>query len=128
MDYLDQTSPRVASEGASDRLHAIAAILADLAHASESRLIELLEEQAADTASRVQYAIATAENDADVALEWKEMLRPWLASPTLSTHPASVRERLAAPAVVRALASDYGSALAVWPALWEWSRERSPLT
>ncbi|HEY2818823.1 MAG TPA: hypothetical protein VGK44_17010 [Casimicrobiaceae bacterium] len=127
MDYLDQTSPRVASEGASNRLHALAAILVDLAHASESRLIELLEEQAVDTASRVQFAIATAQDGADVPLEWKEMLRPWIASPTLSTRPAIVRERLAAPAVVRALANDYGNALAVWPALWDWARDRSPL-
>jgi hypothetical protein len=128
MDYLDQTSPRVTSDGAPDRLQALAAILVDLAHASHSRLTELLEEQAADTASRLQYAIATAQDDPDVPLEWKEMLRPWLASPTLSTRPDIVRERLATPSAVRALANDYGNALAVWPALWEWARDRSRLT
>jgi hypothetical protein len=128
MDYLDQTGPRVASDGAPDRLQALAAILVDLAHASQSRLTELLEEQAADTASRVQYAIAAAQDDADVPLEWKQMLRPWLASPTLSTRPDIVRERLAAPSAVRALANDYGNALAVWPALWKWARDRSRLT
>jgi len=127
MDYLDQTSPRLAAEQPSDRLHAVAAILVDLAHASDARLVELLEEQAADTASRVQFAIAAAQDDAGTPLEWKEMLRPWLASPTLSTRPAIVRQRIAAPAVIRALASDYGNALAAWPALWDWARDRRAL-
>ena len=124
MDYLDRTAPRVASEHPSDRLRSVAAILVDLARSSESRMVELLEEQAADTSSRVQYAIATARDDADVPAEWKEMLLPWLASPTLSTEPAIVRERVASPTAVRTLATEYGNALAVWPALWEWARDR----
>ena len=125
MDYLDQTVSSLISERSSDRLPAVAAILLDLAAANESRLTELLEQQAADTASRVQFALAAAQDDPSIPIEWKEMLRPWLVSPTLSTHPSPVRERIASPAAVRALANDYGRALAVWPALWEWARDRA---
>jgi len=125
MDYLDQTVSNIAGERSSDRLLAVAAILLDLAAASESRLTDLLEQQAADTASRVQFALAAAQDDPGVPIEWKEMLRPWLVSPTLSTHPSPVHERIASSAAVRALATDYGRALALWPALWDWARDRA---
>ena len=122
MDYLDQTARRIASERAQDRLRAVGALLVDLALASDATLVELLEEHAADTASRAQFAIAVTLDDSSVPAEWKEMLEPWLASPTLSTSPAIIRNRIATAATMRALANDFGDALAAWPALWEWAR------
>jgi hypothetical protein len=127
MDYLGQMAPRITSKEPQDRLQAVAAILTDLARASDERLVELLEEQAADTASRVQFAIAATLDDATVPSEWKEMLQPWVGSPALSTNPEIIRDRMASAAVVRKLADDYGAALAVWPALWQWSRDRMPI-
>ena len=123
IDYLDQTASRIASDHPRDRMHALAAIVLDLAATPESHLVELLEQQAADTASRVQFAIAAAQDDADVPAAWKDMLRPWVASPTLSIDPAIVRDRLASPAAIRAMAKHYGNALALWPQLWDWARE-----
>jgi hypothetical protein len=124
MDYLDQSARRIASERAQDRLRAVGALLVDLALASDATLVELLEEHAADTASRAQFAIAVTLDDSSVPAEWKEMLEPWLASPTLSTSPAIIRNRIATAATMRAVANDFGDALAAWPALWEWARER----
>jgi hypothetical protein len=127
MDHLENVEPTVISDDRAARLRAIGATLLDLAGASDAHLAELLERQAADTASRVQFAIANALDDPSVAEEWKALLRPWLASPALSTRPSNVRERIAAPAALRALAQGYGVALAIWPALWDWARERAPL-
>ena len=127
MDRLEQIAPNVMSDDHADRLRAIGAALVDLAGASEARLTELLEAQASDTASRVQFALANALDDPGVAAEWKALLRPWLASPSLSTQPSVVRERIASPAAVRELAQCYGAALAMWPLLWTWARDRAPL-
>ncbi|TMH68535.1 MAG: hypothetical protein E6H48_04785 [Betaproteobacteria bacterium] len=123
MDYLDQAAPRIASDRPRDRMHALAAIVLDLAATAERHLVELLEQQGADTASRVQFAIAAAQDDPEVPAPWKDTLRPWLALPTLSTNPAIVRDRLASPATVHAMAKHYGNALTLWPQLWDHARE-----
>ena len=125
MDHLEQTLPAIASEQPQDRLRTLGSMLLDVAATSDERIVELLELQAADTASRVQFSINAQLDDADMSAEWKDALRPWLDSPTLSTQPATLRARLASPAVVRSLANDYGRALLAWPALWNWAFERA---
>ena len=125
MDYIEQTAPAIASELPQDRMRALGAILLDLAATSDERRIELLELQAADTASRVQFAINAQLDDTTVPSEWKDVLRPWLESPTLSLHPTILRTRLAAPDAVRSLAKNYGCALNVWPNLWMLARDRT---
>ncbi len=124
LDYLGQAAHTIVSELARDRMRAFGAILLDLAAASERQLAELLEQQAADAAGRVQFEINELLDDAGVAAEWKALLRPWLGSPTLSTDPVTLRGRLAPAAEVRNLAKNYGRALDVWPAIWEWARMR----
>jgi hypothetical protein len=118
MDYLETRAPTIVGEGPADRMRTLGALLIDLSSSSEARVLEMLEHQAADTASRVRYAIQSQLDDAALPDRWKSALRPWLDSPTLSMATAALRARLASPASVRQLAVHYGRALQVWPALW----------
>jgi len=120
LDYLALRAPSVLSDRPEERLGSVGTLFVDLAAASERRISVLLEEQAADAASRVLFSIAQQLDDPALPAQWKDTLRPWLDSPALSTDPARLRERIASPATVRELARSYGHALAVWPTLWEY--------
>jgi len=118
LDYLSERVGALASEGAEQRLATLAAMLEDLAHASEARLTELLDEHVADTSTRVLFAIANRLDDPATPAAWKDELRPWQRSPALALEPASIRARIVSPPSMRALARSYGSALHAWPELW----------
>jgi hypothetical protein len=123
MDYLGPRASMLSGDAPDDRLRALGAMLRDLSAISERRLIDLLTEQAADSATRTVFSLNAQLDAADVPATWKDLLRPWLASPALSTDVASLRDRIAPPATVRALAADYGHALEHWPTLWQVARE-----
>jgi hypothetical protein len=118
LDYLSERVGALASEGAEQRLATLAAMLEDLAHASEARLTELLDEHVADTSTRVLFAIANRLDDPATPAAWKDELRPWQRSPALALDAASIRARIVSPPSMRALARSYGSALHAWPELW----------
>jgi len=128
LDYLDRALATIDSEAPAPRLLRVAAALLDLSEASDARIAECLEQQAADTSSRARFAIAEQLDDSDVSSAWKDALRPWLGSPTLSTDPGALRSRLVAPAHLRELAGRYGRALVVWPELWTWAARRNGAT
>jgi hypothetical protein len=123
MDYLESRASSIVSSAPADRMRALAAALLDLSRSDEQHISEILEQQAADTASRVRYAIQSQLDDASVAPVWKQILPQWLASPTLAMRPDVLRSRLASPQSVRGIARGYGRALATWPELWEWARQ-----
>jgi hypothetical protein len=122
MDFVGQRAGGLVGERADDRMRGLAAILLDLAAAPESVLTDLLEDQAADTASRVRFAINEQLDDASVSPEWKDLLKPWMDSPALSMQPEVLRRRVAPTGVVRQTAASYGRALDLWPALWSHCR------
>ena len=124
MDYLEQRAPSIVSEAPADRMRALAAALLDLSDSANHHVAGLLEQQAADTASRVRYAIQGQLDDPSIPALWKELLPQWLSSPTLSMSPDTLRRRLASPELVRGMAQHYGRALAIWPDIWEWARQR----
>ncbi len=128
MDFLETRASSILSELPADRIRLLASALLDLATTSDRHLNTLLEQQAADTASRVRYAIQGQLDDATVPALWKQLLKPWLGSPTLSTSPEMLRQRLASPSLVRGSAQHYGRALTLWPDLWEsatrWNKSR----
>ena len=80
--------------------------------------MQSIEAQAIDTATRVLFSIRSQLDDAAVPESWKDLLRPWLASPALTLEGAQLAQRLVPVAAVRRLADDYGRALVVWPSLW----------
>jgi len=125
LDYLEVRAPAMISAEPEKRMLGLANLLLDLAEASDERVGELLEEQAADVATRVHFAISSQLDDAALPPSWKDAIRPWLGSPTLATGGPQLRARLAAPASVRRIAQSYGRALVVWPSLWAWSRARA---
>ncbi len=123
MDYLEQRAASIVSEAPADRMRALAATLLDLSESTNLHVAALLEQQAADTASRVRYAIQAQLDDPSIPALWKQVLPPWLSSPTLSMSPDMLRRRLASPELVRGMAEHYGRALAIWPDIWEWARQ-----
>ncbi len=127
MDYLEQRAPSIVSEAPADRMRALAAALLDLSDSTNHHVAGLLEQQAADTASRGRYAIQGQLDDPSIPAPWKQLLPQWLSSPTLSMSPDTLRSRLASPELVRGMAEHYGRALAVWPDIWEWASARSGL-
>lgn len=125
MDYLEQRASSIVSDLPADRMRALAATLLDLSSSNNHHINDLLVQQAADTATRVRYAIQGQLDDAGVPVLWKQVLPRWLNSPTLSVNPDVLRQRLASPELVRGIARHYGRALTIWPDLWAWARQRT---
>jgi hypothetical protein len=122
--HLEEHAPRIAAESAAQRLASIGALLLDLASASERDLAAMLARHAAEMGSNVLFAIQTQLDSATLPPQWKAALAPWLASPAFALDADALRRRVLAPASVRALLHAYGSAVLVWPQLWEFCRER----
>jgi hypothetical protein len=119
VDLLEQRGAGVYAEVASDRVKALAAIALDIARMGARELAECIESHAIDTATRVLFSIRMQLDDARVPPSWKQRLEPWLASPALAIDGAALKARETGADELRMLASDYGHALAVWPALWQ---------
>jgi hypothetical protein len=123
LEYIDGNAGTLLADSPEDRLATIGAWLLDLAATGDARLEELLEDHAADAASRVRFAIEEQMADATLATEWKAALGSWLDSPALALDVDSLRSRVASVATIRALARAYGQAVLAWPQLWAWCRE-----
>ncbi len=121
---LDEHVPRVLAESPSGRLAAAAVLLQDAAAMGDTAWAELLLHHASDAGSRTLFAIAEQLDATDTAPQWKAQLGPWLKSPALAVDADSVRGRVLAPSTMRSLAAAYGQAIAVWPQLWTFCRER----
>jgi hypothetical protein len=122
--YARRRSASLHADGAAERLTTLGSLFVDLGGASDATLIGLLEEQAADRASRILFGIHQQLDDASVAAAWKDTLRSWLGSPLLRIDAASLRKYVASLDEVRSVARDYGRTLVVWPRLWEHCRDR----
>jgi hypothetical protein len=122
MEHLESLARTIASEDPAARMQALGALLQDLGGAGDSLLRALLEEQAADTATRTLFAIEAQLDDPALPGAWKDALRPWLRSPALAIDPARLAARVAPLPLVKSLAMDYGRALAAWPELWNMAR------
>jgi hypothetical protein len=110
--------------GAAERLTTLGSMFIDLGGASDATVIGLLEEQAADHASRILFSMHEQLDDASVPAAWKDTLRRWLASPLFKIDGASLRKHIVSLDTVRSVARDYGRALIAWPTLWAHCRER----
>ena len=121
--YLEHNEASCVSESPESRLAAAAALLADLAAASETRLAETIVGHEMDVASRLRFAIQAQLDDAALPAGWKRLLAPWLDSPALALDDAAVRSRAPAVTALRELLQRYAAALAIWPQLWQFCRE-----
>ena len=121
---LDEHAASIVAESPQGRLMAAAVLLQDVAAMNDATLSEVLLEHASDAGSRTLFAIAEQLDSADTPPQWKALLAPWLKSPALAVDADSLRGRVLAPATVRSLADAYGRAMAVWPDLWQFCRER----
>jgi hypothetical protein len=124
VSYARWRSASIRAEDAAERLALLGSIFVDLGEASDATVIGLLEEQAADHASRILYNMHEQLDDASVPEAWKNTLRDWLASPLLRVDAASLRKHVVSLDTVRSVARDYGRALIAWPRLWAYCRER----
>jgi hypothetical protein len=122
--YLERNEARCIGEAPAHRLAAAAALLADLAAASEARLLETIAAHERDVASQLRFAIQTQLDDEVLPAAWKRALGPWLRSPALALDDAAIRARMPAAPALRALLERYGAALSVWPQLWKSCSER----
>lgn len=121
---LDEHAASIVAESPRGRLMAAAVLLQDVAAMNDATLSEVLLEHASDAGSRTLFAIAEQLDSADTPPQWKALLAPWLKSPALAVDADSLRGRMLAPGTVRSLADTYGRAMAVWPDLWQFCRER----
>jgi hypothetical protein len=120
---LDEQAGHVLAESPQRRLSAAGALLQDAAAMNEEAWSELLLHHASDEGSRTLFALSEQLDAADTTPEWKALLVPWLKSPALAVDADALRGQVLAPSAVRSLAA-YGRAIAVWPQLWEYCRER----
>jgi hypothetical protein len=112
------------AETAEARMAALGALFLDFSAASDAVLTEVLTERAVNWATWYIKSLNEQLDDDTLPAAWKDALRPWLASPNLQLDPASVSATVASPAMVRAMARDYGKALIAWPRFWEYCRSR----
>ena len=125
IDYARARSPSLLGGDPASRLAALGAMLVDLASASDATLRGVIEEQAADMASRLAFQINEQLDDHTTPAAWKEMLSPWLASPLLQLDPVALQRRRVPLGPVRACAREFGRGLIAWPRLWGWCRENA---
>jgi hypothetical protein len=118
-------APGISAEAPRERMIRLGEIFRDFGEASETTLVTALEDQAAEYASSVRFAIQEQLDDPALPETWKSVVRRWLASPILKIDKESLRAAIAPPAAVRAMAQEYGRTLAAWPQLWMHCRERS---
>jgi len=125
IDYARARSSSIRAGDPAARLVALGAMLLDFASSSDTTLYSVVEEQAADMASRLAFQINEQLDDSATPVAWKEMLRPWLASPLLQIDPASLRRRRPPLGPLRTRAREIGKTLIAWPRLWAWCRENA---
>lgn len=125
IDYARARSPSLRAGDPAARLVALGAMLLDFASSSDTTLHSVIEEQAADMASRLAFQINEQLDDSATPVAWKEMLRPWLASPLLQIDPTSLLRRRPPPGPLRTRAREIGKTLIAWPRLWAWCRENA---
>jgi hypothetical protein len=124
VSYARWRSASIRAEDPAERLATLGSMFVDLGGASDATVIGLLEEQAADHASRILFSMHEQLDDASVQEAWKDTLREWLASPLLRIDAVSLRKHVVSLDTVRTVARDYGRALIAWPRLWAYCRER----
>ena len=124
VSYARWRSASIRAGDPAERLATLGSMFVDLGEASDATVMGLLEEQAADHASRILFSMHEQLDDASVPEAWKDTLREWLASPLLRVDAASLRKHVVSLDTVRAVASDYGRALIAWPRLWAYCRDR----
>ena len=116
--------PAIASENPRERMARLGDVFRDLGETSDATLVAMLEEQAAEYASEVLFAIREQLDDATLPAAWKSTLRGWLGARVLRLDPESLRASIAPPAAIRTLAREYGRTLIAWPRLWSHCHER----
>ncbi len=121
---LDEHAARVLAESPQQRLAAAGALLLDAAAMNDGAWSEMLLHHACDEGSRTLFALSEQLDAADTTPQWKALLVPWLKSPALAIDADALRGRVLAPSVVRSIAAAYGRAIAAWPQLWQYCRER----
>jgi hypothetical protein len=114
--------PAIRADGATARMHTLGACLLDLAAASDSKLRDLLDEQAIDYVARIRFSTEEQLADASLPVAWQALLQQWLRSPLLRLD--AMRPPLVAPEQVRIEAEQYGRTLLAWPQIWDHCRER----
>jgi hypothetical protein len=123
LEYARMRAASIQAGGPAERLAMVGAFFVDLAAASDTTLAGVVQEQEVSMAARLSFLVNEQLEDSATPESWKQVLRPWLASPVLRMG----RESLASTAHLarlRALARDYGRALIAWPRLWTHCRER----
>ncbi len=122
--WIGENAAGIAADSPEARLAAMSTVLLDYARMSDKALSDALRMHAADAGSRTLFAIAEQLDDATLPAAWKALLVPWLKSPAFAADDRSIDGRTLAPQAVRPLADAYGSAMQVWPQLWQFCRER----
>ncbi|HZI83327.1 MAG TPA: hypothetical protein VFF44_05395 [Casimicrobiaceae bacterium] len=125
LEYLEERAAIFAGEEPEQRMLVASVLFADLARASDATLSEMLREHAAKAASTVLFSIREQLDDATLPASWRTALASWLESPAFALDERSLGARAPGPAVIRSLAESFAGALAVWPRLWNYCRDRN---
>jgi len=116
--------PAIRAHGAAERMRTLGACLLDLAAANDSKLRDMLEEQAIDYVARIRFSAEEQLADSSLPVAWHDILLRWLGSPMFRLDSASLRASMLAPEAVRTEAEEYGRTLQAWPQIWDYCRER----
>jgi len=116
--------PAIRADRAAARMRTLGAGLLDLATANDSKLRDMLEEQAIDYVAGIRFSIQEQLSDPSLPVAWQEIVQRWVDSPMFKLDRASLRASMPAPEAVRSEAQHYGRTLQAWPQLWDYCRER----
>jgi len=123
INYARARSPSIRAADPAARLSTLGAMFVDLASASDATLRSVIEEQAANTASRLSFAIDAELRDPAMPEAWKDVIRPWLGAPLLQLDSASLARRAAPLDRLRTVTREFGQTLIAWPRVWAWCRD-----
>ena len=125
LEIVADASRQCRAEGPEARLDFLGHVMLDWASASDARLREYLEEHLIEHRTRIGFALREQlERHPDAPVYWRKDVEDYLRGPNMRFRKNDLAEAAADIEVVRATLSNYGRALAVWPALWQHCRDR----
>jgi hypothetical protein len=122
IEYARLRSGSIRARDPVTRLTSLGAIFIDLAAAGDATLRGLMEEHAADRASKLAFRVNEQLDDPATPAAWKHVLKKWVGSPMLQLDAESLVQHTVSLEEWRALARRYGRALIAWPELWSYCR------
>jgi hypothetical protein len=125
LDVVAEAGEQCRADIPEDRMRYLAAVMQDLAAASERELAGYLDHHLLDSRTRIGYELRQALDEHPGAPDyWKRDVAAYLAGPNMRMTNSDIAAARADLVIVRDTLRSYARALTVWPSLWKACSER----